>query len=89
MTVNDLYTLQPNQIVMYSVDWCLDCKRAKFFFQRNNIPVVEINVDNDEQGALFVRNINSGNRIVPTIIFPSGDVLVEPSNSQLAEKLGL
>jgi mycoredoxin len=89
MTDNDLYTLQPNQIDMYSVDWCPDCKRAKFFFQRNNIPVVEINVDNDEQGALFVRNINSGNRIVPTIIFPGGDILVEPSNSRLAEKLGL
>ena len=28
-------------------------------------------------------------RIIPTIVFPDGDILVEPSNSQLAKKLGL
>ncbi len=89
MTANNLYTLQPNQIVMYSVDWCPDCRRSKSFFQNNNISVIEVNVDNDEQGAAFVRGINSGNRVVPTIIFPGGDILVEPSNTQLAEKLGM
>jgi mycoredoxin len=86
MTANDLYTLRPNQIVMYLVDWCPDCKRAKFFFQSNNIPVVEVDVDHDEQGASFVREVNSGNRTVPTIIFPDGSIMTEPSNDDLADK---
>jgi glutaredoxin len=89
MTSNNLYTLKPNKIVMYSVDWCPDCRRAKSFFQINHVSVIEINVDNDEKGTAFVREINSGKRIVPTIIFPDGDILVEPSNTQLAKKLGL
>jgi mycoredoxin len=85
MTTN-LYTRQPTEIVMYSVDWCPDCKRAKFFFKRNNINVIEVNVDNDEKGAAFVREINSGSRAVPTIILPDGSVLVEPSNTELSER---
>jgi mycoredoxin len=48
--------------------------------------VVEVNVDVDEQGAAFVREVNSGKRSVPTIIFPDGTVLVEPSTEQLSEK---
>ncbi|MEW6401718.1 MAG: glutaredoxin family protein, partial [Chloroflexota bacterium] len=68
MSASNLYTRQPTEIVMYSVDWCPDCKRAKFFFKRNNINVLEVNVDADEKGASFVRVINSGNRTVPTII---------------------
>ena len=86
MTADNLYTRQPTEIVMYSVDWCPDCKRAKFFFRRNNINIVEISVENDEKGAAFVREVNSGSRSVPTIIFPDGSILVEPSNEELSEK---
>ena len=89
MTANDLYTLQPNKIVLYTVDWCPDCRRVKSFLLNHKITVLEINVDRDEQGAAFVRKINSGNRSVPTLIFPGGEILVEPSDTQLAEKLGL
>jgi mycoredoxin len=31
--------------------------------------------------------LNNGNRSVPTIIFPDGSVLTEPSTSALAQKL--
>ena len=37
----------------------------------------------------YVEEINNGMRVVPTIVFPDGDVLIEPSNANLAEKLGL
>jgi len=86
MSSNDLYTLKTNQIVMYSVDWCPDCRRAKSFFQHHKIPYLEVNVDQDEQGAAFVREVNSGSRTVPTIILPDGAILVEPSNRELESK---
>lgn len=82
----DLYTLQPQQIVMYSVDWCPDCKRAKAYFEQNQIQHLTVNVDNDTRGADFVKEVNRGSRSVPTIIFPDGSVMVEPSNQQLEEK---
>jgi mycoredoxin len=86
MTTKDLYTRQPSQIVMYAVDWCPDCKRAKFFFKRNNIPVIEVNVDADNQAEAFIKQLNSGFRSVPTIVFPDGSLLIEPSNEALQKK---
>lgn len=83
---NDLYTLQPQRIVMYSVDWCPDCRRAKFFFERQHIEVEIVNVDDDSRGAAFVKQVNHGQRSVPTIVFPDGSIMVEPSTAQLSEK---
>jgi thioredoxin reductase (NADPH) len=37
----------------------------------------------------FVERVNQGKRIIPTIVFPDGSRLVEPSNAELAEKLNL
>jgi thioredoxin reductase (NADPH) len=37
----------------------------------------------------YVEKVNNGLRSVPTMIFPDGDILVEPSNAALAQKLGL
>ena len=86
VNMSDLYTTTPSQIVAYTVSWCGDCKRAKNFFSQNNISFMEIDVDNDPQAAEFVRQVNNGSRSVPTIIFPDGTKLVEPSNEQLKAK---
>jgi len=83
---NDLYNINPNQIVMYSVEWCPDCRRAKFFMKRKNIPFLEIDVNADKQAETFVKELNNGFRSVPTIIFPDGSKMVEPSTQELEEK---
>jgi mycoredoxin len=83
---DDLYTLHPRQIVMYAVDWCSDCKRAKAFMERQQISYLRVNVDEDSQGAAFIKEVNHGNRSVPTIVFPDGSVMIEPSTDQLREK---
>jgi mycoredoxin len=74
-------------IVIYATTWCPDCRRARRFFDKNGIPYQWINIDHDPQGEQFVIQTNRGNRSVPTIVFPDGSLLVEPSNQQLAEKL--
>ena len=83
---NDLYSLKPTQIVMYSVDWCPDCRRAKFFFKRKQIEVLEVDVNSDKKAEQFVKELNRGNRSVPTIIFPDGSMMVEPSSADLEQK---
>jgi len=83
---NDLYTMNPSQIVMYTVEWCPDCRRAKFFFKRKQIEVLEVDVNSDKKAEAFIKELNSGNRSVPTIIFPDGSMMVEPSTQELEEK---
>jgi mycoredoxin len=80
------YNPRPGTIVMYAVSWCGDCRRARQFLQGRQIPHLEIDVDHDPQAAEFVKQVNGGSRSVPTIIFPDGSVLVEPSREQLEEK---
>jgi mycoredoxin len=82
----DLYSLKPTQIVMYSVEWCPDCRRAKFFFKRKKIDVLEVDVNADKDAEAFVKELNNGNRSVPTIILPDGSMLVEPSTEELEKK---
>ena len=86
---SDIFNLKPSTIMVYSTAWCPDCKRAKKFFGEHRIRYVSVDIEEDPNGIAFVENLNKGMRVIPTIIFPDGDVLVEPSNAQLAEKLGL
>ena len=74
-------------IVMYSTTWCGDCRRAKRVFDQLDVDHREVNIDADEAAAQYVVEVNNGSRSVPTIIFPDGDVLVEPSNAALTQKL--
>ncbi|MGE5252266.1 MAG: FAD-dependent oxidoreductase [Bacteroidota bacterium] len=76
-------------IVVYSTTWCPDCKRAKRFFGEQRVPYVNIDIEEDPQAMAFVEKTNQGKRIIPTIVFPDGSILVEPSNAELAAKLGL
>ena len=82
----NLYSLNPAQIVMYSVEWCPDCRRAKFFFKRKKIDVLEVDVSTDKKAEAFVKELNHGNRSVPTIILPDGSMMVEPSSEELESK---
>jgi len=74
-------------ITMYSTDWCPDCRVAKRVFTEQKVEYVEINIEREPSGAEIVRSLNNGNQVVPTINFPDGSILVEPSAAVLKEKL--
>ncbi len=77
------------EIVVYSTSWCPDCHRTKCFLDENGVRYIEIDVDKDLDGLAFVRRVNHGHRVVPTVVFPDGTIFVEPPNSAVASKLGL
>jgi len=75
------------KIIMYGTEWCGDTRRAKKVFSENQIDYEYVNVDRDEEAEKLVKKINNGFRSVPTIIFPDGSIVVEPSNEELKIKL--
>lgn len=77
----------PDDIIMYTTTWCGDCRRAKNIFANYGVSYVEINIEDDDDAAELVQSLNDGLRSVPTIVFPDGGILVEPSNSALAARL--
>ena len=77
------------EIVMYGTNWCYDTRRAREIFDKNNIPYKWIDIDKELDARKYVESVNRGYRSVPTIVFPDGSILTEPSNIELSRKLGL
>lgn len=78
-----------SKITVYGAPWCPDCKRAKQFLGEQRLPYEWVDVDDDPEGMRFLEKVNNGKHIIPTIVFGDGSVLVEPTNAELAAKLGL
>jgi thioredoxin reductase (NADPH) len=76
-------------IVVYGTTWCPDCKRAKQFLGDQRVHYHWVDIEQDPEAMAYVERINSGRHIIPTIVLTDGSTLVEPSNAELAEKLGL
>jgi len=77
------------KITVYGAYWCPDCRRAKQFLGEHQIPYNWVDIEEDKEGEQYVIQKNDGKRIIPTIEFEDGSILVEPSNAELAAKLGL
>ncbi len=78
-----------SDIVVYGAFWCPDCRRSKQFLGEHQIPYQWVNIEEDADAERRVIEMNDGKRIIPTILFADGSRLVEPSNAELAAKLGL
>ncbi|GAB4123558.1 MAG: hypothetical protein Fur005_35290 [Roseiflexaceae bacterium] len=78
-----------SHLVVYGAPWCSDCKRTKKFLGEQRIHYEWVDVEQDAAGLALVEQVNQGKRIIPTLVFDDGSTLVEPSNAELAAKLGL
>jgi thioredoxin reductase (NADPH) len=77
------------QIRVYGAPWCPDCRRAKKFLGQQRVPYEWIDLDQNPDATSLVRKMNGGKQTIPTIVFPDGSFLAEPSNDEIASKLGL
>ena len=77
------------KIKVYGATWCNDCKRAKQFLGDQRVAFEWHDIEQDPEGLEIVHERNNGNNVIPTIIFPDGTSLSEPSNEDLADKIGL
>jgi mycoredoxin len=77
------------EIIIYGTTWCGSSRSARATFDQHHISYRWVDIEADEEGKKFVEKTNNGYRSVPTIVFPDGSILVEPSQSKLLEKLGL
>jgi len=76
-------------IVVYGTTWCPDCRSAKNFLGEHRIQYIWVDIEQDATAMAEVERLNDGRRSMPTIVFPDGSILVEPSDEALAGKLGL
>lgn len=74
-------------VVMYTTSWCGFCRNLKKQLNRAGIEVTEIDIEHDAAAAEYVMSVNGGNQTVPTIVFPDGTTLVNPSAAEVRARL--
>lgn len=78
-----------SSITIYGTAWCGGSRRVRAIFDQHKIPYRWLDIDTDEKAARFVESVNRGLRSVPTIVWPDGSLLIEPSQEELSKKLGV
>lgn len=74
-------------LTMYSTPWCGYCRRLKSQMERENIPFTVVDIEEDPAAAEYVMSLNGGNQTVPTVRFPDGSALTNPTIVQVKDQL--
>jgi mycoredoxin len=74
-------------VTIYSTIWCGYCRRLKDQMGRAGIDFVEVDIEHDDVAAELVMSVNGGNQTVPTVVFPDGTAISNPSLAEVRDKL--
>lgn len=77
----------PASVKLYGTPWCGHSAWVRRVLEQAGIPYQWIDISQDPAAAAWVESINAGQQRVPTILFPDGEILVEPSPPALNAKL--
>ncbi len=72
-------------IMVYGVADCEDTQRSRALLDRIQVPYTYVALEQDSEATEQVKGWNGGARKTPTIVFPDGRRLVEPSDTELEE----
>lgn len=74
-------------LTMYTTPWCGYCRRLKSQLAREGVEIAEVDIERDPTAADYVMTVNGGYQTVPTILFPDGSTLTNPSVRAIKQRL--
>ena len=74
-------------IIVYGHPTCPNLGPVKGLLTQSKVKFEYIDIHQDSAAAARVRTINHGNESVPTLVFPDGSTLTEPTVGELQSKL--
>lgn len=77
------------ELTVYGAPWCPDCRRTKTFLGEHRLAYDWIDVDEQPEALERMMALQGGGRSIPTVVFDDGSFVVEPTNEELAQNLGL
>ena len=78
---------ESTKIILYGHAACPQMPAARAMLNQSNAPYEYVNIRQDDEARQRVREINSGYESVPTLVFPDGSTLTEPSAGALRARL--
>src|ERR1700745_2072605 len=76
-------------MTVYGAPWCPHCKRVKKFLAAHRVRYTNVDIDADPQAIERVKQLQGGGQIIPTVVYADGTHDVNPSDEELAARLGL
>jgi mycoredoxin len=74
-------------LTMYTTPWCGYCRRLKSQLAREGIEITEVDIEREPDAAEYVMTVNGGYQTVPTVLFPDGSTLTNPSVRAIKQRL--
>ncbi len=79
-----------DNIIMYTTQWCGDCRKVKRFLREKNITFTEVDIDQDEAASQQVIQWSGGSRVIPTFFIEcrslsKATILHNPPLTELAK----
>jgi mycoredoxin len=85
--LEDKETRVSQPVTMYTTSWCGFCRRLKNQLAREGIELAEVDIERDPAAADYVMSVNGGSQTVPTVVFPDGTALTNPSAAQVRQRI--
>lgn len=82
----DHHPVRP-ELVVYGTGWCPDVRRSRALLDAAGVPYHYVDLDQDTEAATVVRRLQHGRRRIPTLLWPDGTFLVEPTDENLRNHL--
>jgi mycoredoxin len=73
---------------VFTTPWCGYCVRLKSQLSREGIEFREVDIEKNADAAVVVAQVNSGNLTVPTVLFPDGSALTNPTAAEVGGRVG-
>jgi thioredoxin reductase (NADPH) len=79
---------ETKKLVVYGADWCADCHRVRDILGTHSIPY-DYKDTEDAEVIAEMQTYTDGRKEIPTLVFPNGTVVENPSNDALMEVIGV
>ena len=81
--------MSETRLTVYSAPWCPHCRRVKKFLSAHRVSYETIDVDERPEAIDGLKQLQGGGQIIPTVVYPDGAHDVNPSDEELAGRIGL
>ena len=73
-------------VTIYAASWCPFCQNLIAGLKENGTPFEAWDVEKHDDLSEWVKSVNNGDRIVPTVLYSDGSHATNPSVAEVTEK---
>ncbi|MEJ6550868.1 mycoredoxin [Corynebacterium sp. USCH3] len=74
-------------VTLYTTTWCPFCQRLTADLDATETPYERIDVEENPDAGEWVKSVNDGNRVVPTVKYSDGTYATNPPADDVRAKL--